>query len=100
MATESALTLWYFPPEVRELIFEFALAPAQNTGFHEDTAYETNGLLVALRGERVLYFEALPIFYGLNTVHFTIDNYRDFRGKGRTSRLKRVRHLGVDLSYK
>ncbi|CAG8980363.1 hypothetical protein HYALB_00013688 [Hymenoscyphus albidus] len=96
----ATLTFWFFPTEIREMIFSFALFPAHlaKHGMHHVTAYSKHPLLVALRGDTQLYSEAIEVFYKLNTVFYTID-YKDFCGPGELERVKKVRHLGVDLSF-
>ncbi|CAG8956350.1 hypothetical protein HYFRA_00003731 [Hymenoscyphus fraxineus] len=95
------LNFWFFPTEIRELIFSFALFPAHPAkhGMHHVTAYSKHPLLVALRGDTQLYSEAIEVFYKLNTVFYTIDNYKDFCGPGELERVQKVKHLGVDLSF-
>lgn len=97
------LTLWFFPIEIRQQIFELSL-PAniefEWNGRRRILAYESPALLVALRGVKALYLEAVYVFYKQNMVYYSIDNYMDFRVQGGVDRVKNVRHLEIDLTYK
>ncbi|CAG8956977.1 hypothetical protein HYFRA_00012028 [Hymenoscyphus fraxineus] len=86
-----------FPVEIRLMIFELCLSiiPA-TTPYHESIAQVTPPLLVALRGEKDLYGEAICTFYKINTCYLTFKNYEDFSLRDYNSDcIKNLRHLGI-----
>lgn len=77
-----------FPPEIREVIFNFSQVLSW-TG-------KTPALLVALRGDRELYYEALELFYKSNT--FTLHRANEWKtGDMSVAALRTIRALKVDF---
>ena len=67
--TYSPLAIRKFPPEIRAMIF---------AGCVDNKGYKTPNLLVALRGDREMYEEAVQIFYGLNWFRVKLLTLPDF----------------------
>jgi len=94
-----------FAPEIRNVIFEYALRlpitliPKGFDATDENratTIKEVPTLLAALRAAPDLYEEALEVFYRSNRFILDIDSFRNFcRLKGKTVQL--IRNLYVDL---
>ncbi|KAL5326607.1 hypothetical protein ACEPPN_004294 [Leptodophora sp. 'Broadleaf-Isolate-01'] len=67
----SPLALRRFCPELRKLIFERCIHSCDNT---------SPVLLVALRGDPELYYEAMKCFYRLNKFRLKLANLSDYGG--------------------
>jgi hypothetical protein len=79
-----------FPPEIRQMIFRETL-PWNG---------KTPALLKALRGDKVLYQEALHLFFQLNSYNLSCENGWSF-GYGtamKTKTIKTVRSLNVHIT--
>jgi hypothetical protein len=85
-ATKSPLSLRRFPPEIRHMIF------CDCVHFKDG---KTPAILVALRGDPELYYEALQLFYERNyfTLKWsTVDLYRTMS----VNALKNILHLNIE----
>lgn len=95
------VSLRTLPTETRQHIFELCFAQhLASEPYHEDTSYEASALLIALRGEKDLYDEALYIFYKINTVYYRIiiETRTQNNPIKSLDAFKHVRNLGLDLT--
>jgi hypothetical protein len=88
MTSLSALGLRAFPPEIRDMIYDFSNVLTWNG--------KTPALIVALRVDKVLYREVLERFYKSNT--FTLHKGNDWKTDDMTNAaLRSIRALKVDF---
>lgn len=90
--------------EVRQQIIEHCLVThLSSEPYHQDTSYTTPPLLIALRGEKDLYEEALYVFYKINTFYYrhSIRHSKGFceMDSKQLGGWKNLRHLGLDLDF-
>lgn len=78
-----------FAPEIREMIYSYALRPVD---VHDGIESKTPALLVALRGELDLYNEALHHFYSNNETYVREGNFKKFEDLSPTT-WRSIRHL-------
>lgn len=88
--------------EVRQEIFENSLVVHLATDpYHQNTTHKTPPFLVALRGQKDLYQEALYVFYKINRFYYhrSTQNFNGFCNQecGQLGGWKNIRHLGIDL---
>jgi uncharacterized protein YjbI with pentapeptide repeats len=67
--TSSPLALRRFPPEIRAMIFNGCIHFAD---------HKTPAIIIALRGDKEMYEEAIQIFYKLNSFRVKLQNLTDF----------------------
>ncbi|TAQ88009.1 hypothetical protein B7494_g3684 [Chlorociboria aeruginascens] len=81
------LSLRKFPVEVRSIIFEKALK----------WDGKGPGLLVALRGDKKLYYEALKVFYDINPLFYGVKQFEKFYHD--VVAPKYIKKLNIDSSH-
>jgi hypothetical protein len=93
--TKSLVTFRLLPVEMREEIFKYTFATSQN---YPDFAASTPALLVALRGDRELYDQALRVFYGINHWFLTARNFQGVSALGKFA-VACIRSLTIFVEY-
>jgi hypothetical protein len=81
-------SLRVLPPEVRTMVFPYVLKITKTSKIPD--------LLIALRCDRILYPEALKVYYDINSFEITNENIAAYEGKLSSNITARIKALTFD----